>query len=182
MFAGVVLQELEVRCVYFRMSLWNGIGPPTLQLDLCMSAPNFVKVRRPVAKLCLCRTVIPQHLFPITFPHTAHVSLLHTLRMLGLFIPDPINTQSLWTSGDWLEVCGWVFTLFHMHSSSGAPAERQFLFSFLVLCFKYFGFLNLRMENWSHGSSSEWKFPPWKLWWFLGMAGFCCVWIPNCRS
>ena len=182
MFAGVVLQELEVRCVYFRMSLWNGIGPPTLQLDLCMSAPNFVKVRRPVAKLCLSRTVIPHHLFPITFPHAAHVSLLHTLRMLGLFIPDPINTQSLWTSGDWLEVCGWVFTLFHMHSSSGAPAERQFLFSFLVLCFKYFGFLNLRMENWSHGSSSEWQFPPWKLWWFLGMAGFCCVWIPNCRS
>ena len=117
-----------------------------------MSAPNFVKVWRPVAKLCLCRTVIPQHLFPITFPHAAHVSLLCTLRMLGLFIPGPINTQSLWTSGDWLEVCAWVFTLFHMHSSSGAPAERQFLsfflfFFFLALCFKYFGVFELKDER-----------------------------------
>lgn len=89
--------------------------------------------------------MIPRHLFPITFPHTAHASLLCTLRMLGLFIPDPINTQSPWTSGDQLEVCACVSLFFTGTSALELLRKRQFLFfKFLVLHFKYFGVFELK--------------------------------------
>lgn len=86
--------------------------------------------------------MIPQHLFPITFPHMAHTSLLCTLSMLGLFIPDPINTQSPWTSGDQLEVCACVLLFFTGTSALQLLQKKAvsfFFFLFLVLHFKYFG-------------------------------------------